>query len=100
MFDVSVADTYNNSVTSPYYPRAIYFDIYTQPGIVYTPMNVEIVMPETIIGNGIPAGTICSVQLYYVGIYATCVQQQYVNNLANGQISYLQRFELIFYFIY
>ncbi len=53
-------------------------------------MNVEVVMPETIIGNSIPAATICSVKLIYAGMYATCVQKEYVNNMV-GKISYLQR---------
>jgi hypothetical protein len=53
-------------------------------------MNVEVVMPETIIGNNIPAATICSVKLIYAGMYATCVQKEYINNMA-GKISYLQR---------
>lgn len=70
-------------------PRAFFLDIYTQPGSVYEPMNVEFVMPETVLGNGVPAATICSVQMYYVGVYSVCAQSAYVNNY---QISYLARF--------
>jgi hypothetical protein len=51
-------------------------------------MNIEVVMPETIVGNNIPAATICSVQLVYTGMYATCVQKEYINTM---QITYLQR---------
>ena len=89
MFSVSSGDNNITSVTANV-PKAVFFDIYTQPGVLYSPMNVEVVMPETIIGNNIPAATICSVKLIYVGMYATCVQKEYINNMA-GKISYLQR---------
>ena len=69
-------------------PRSVYFDIYTQPGTLYGKMDVEVVVPETIIGNMVPAASICSVRLVYAGIYAQCVQKEYINNL---KLSYLQR---------
>ena len=69
-------------------PKAFFFDIYTQPGFIYSPMNLEVTMPETIVGNSVPAATICSVKVLYAGIYSKCVQQEYVNSL---QTSYLQR---------
>ncbi|CAF0786583.1 unnamed protein product [Brachionus calyciflorus] len=89
-FSISKADTgtYEASVKEP---RAIYFDIYTKPGSVYIPMDVEIVMPEIFVGSNIPAATVCSVQVYYVGIYSVCAQQSFINNAKNGKISYLQR---------
>ena len=62
MFSVSSGDNNITSVTANV-PKAVFFDIYTQPGVLYSPMNVEVVMPETIIGNNIPAATICSVKL-------------------------------------
>lgn len=90
---MSIADLGTN-VANINQPRAVYFDIYTTPGSLYIPTTVEVVMPETVIGNGIPAATVCSVQIYYVGMYSTCVQKEYINTMANGRISYYQRFKI------
>jgi hypothetical protein len=89
-FSMSIADQLSNTAAVSQ-PRAIFLDIYTQPGSVYEPMDVEILMPETILGNNIPAATVCSVSMYYVGIYSVCAQSTYVNQMANGQIGFLQR---------
>lgn len=89
-FSMSQADTlgYTASVGQA---RAIYLDVYTQAGTVYEPMEVEIVMPETVLGNNIPAATVCTVQMYYVGIFSVCAQSQYVNAY---QISYFSRYSI------
>jgi hypothetical protein len=85
---LSSADNTASTTVKANVPRSVYFDIYTQPGTLYSPMDVEVVVPETIIGNMVPAASICSVKLVYVGIFATCVQKEYINNL---KLSYLQR---------
>lgn len=69
-------------------PKPIYFDMYTKPGSVYQQMDIEIIMPETELGSNIPAATVCSVKVYYVGMYSACAQQLYINE---NEISYLQR---------
>ena len=73
-------------------PRAFYLDMYTKPGSIYTPMNISIIMPETVIGNNIPAATVCSVQIYYVGAFSSCIRKDFINNPLNYQIQYLQRY--------
>lgn len=87
---MSVADTKGNSANLRD-TRAIYFDVYTKPGSVMIPTSVEIVMPETVIGNGIPAATVCNIKMVYVGMYAVCAQQAFINNVNHNRISYLQR---------
>ena len=87
---MDIADNLN-STANIRTPRAIYFDIYTQPGSVYMPFDVEVIMPETSIGSNVPAATVCSVKILYTGIYSGCVQKDYINNLNNNKISYLQR---------
>lgn len=84
---MSLADqgTYTASLGQP---RGIFLDIYTLPGSIYQPMTVEVIMPETVLGNSIPAATVCSVKMYYTGIYSVCAQPAYSNNY---QVSYLQR---------
>lgn len=72
-------------------PQPIYFDMYTKPGSLYEPMDIEIIMPETELGSNIPAATLCTVKMHYVGIYSKCAQQMYVNDRANNQLTYLQR---------
>lgn len=87
---MSIADLGTN-VANIKETRAIYFDVYTKPGSVIMPMNVEIVMPETILGSNIPAATVCSVKMYYVGMYSVCAQQSFINNIQNNRINYYQR---------
>ena len=86
-FSMSIADSLTDTANINQ-PRAIYFDIYTKPGSIYIPMNVEIIMPETILGNNIPAATICSVKLIYTGIYSVCAQKEFINQ---NRLLYLQR---------
>jgi hypothetical protein len=71
--------------------RALYFDIKTNPGSIYMPMDVEIVMPETKAGSGVLAASICRVELDYVGINSLCVQKELVNDPQSGRVSYFQR---------
>ncbi|RNA15674.1 hypothetical protein BpHYR1_008571 [Brachionus plicatilis] len=89
-FSISTADTetYTAKIKEP---RAIYFDMYTKPGSVYQEMDIEVLMPETLLGSNTPAATVCTVKLHYVGMYSTCAQQLYINEPANNHISYLQK---------
>jgi hypothetical protein len=86
-FNISIAD-FGTNTANVSQPRAIFFDIYTTPGSIYEPMEIEIDMPETVLGNNIPAAVVCSVQMFYVGVYSVCAQQLYVNNMNNDQINY------------
>lgn len=72
-------------------PRAVYFDMYTQPGSVYIPMDIEVIMPETVLGNSIPAATVCSVKLVYAGVNSRCAQKDFINTASNNRINYYQR---------
>jgi hypothetical protein len=87
-FNLYLADA-GNTTSAAYQPRAAFFDIFTSPGAIYQAMTAQIVMPETALGSGIPAASVCMASIYYVGVYASCVQQVYVNGY---QISYFQRF--------
>ena len=72
-------------------PRAFYLDIYTAPGSIYRPIDVEIVMPETEISNNIPAATVCRVTVFYAGVFSSCIRKGLINDPKNNQIQYLQR---------
>ncbi len=87
---MSIADTLTTTADIKT-PRAVYFDMYTQPGSIYMPMNIEIIMPETVLGNSIPAATVCSVKLLYVGVNSQCAQRDFINAASNGRINYYQR---------
>jgi hypothetical protein len=73
-----MADSNTTSVNGNQ-PRMAYLDIYTSPGLVYSPMTLKISIPETVLGNSIPAGSVCLASIHYVGIYAKCVQQMFIN---------------------
>ena len=89
-FSMSIADIKNFTLNISD-PRAFYLDMFTSPGSIYMPMTVEIVMPETIIGNKIPAATVCRVTVSYVGDFSSCVRKDLINDPYNSQIQYLQR---------
>lgn len=84
---MSVADM-STSTAQLGEPRAIFLDIYTKPGSIYQPMTVEVIMPETVLGNSIPAATVCRVEMYYTGVYSVCAQPTYTNTY---DVSYLSR---------
>ena len=97
---MNIADTLT-STANIRIPRAFYFDIYTKPGSVYMPMDVEVIMPETVIGSNVPAATVCSVKILYTGIFSGCLQKDYINDANNNKITYLQRLSsLINFFLY
>ena len=87
---MSIADT-KNATANIREPRAFFLDMITSPGSIYMPMNVEIVMPEAILNSNIPAATVCSLQIFYVGAFSSCVQQNFINDPNNNRIQYLQR---------
>jgi hypothetical protein len=59
---------------------------------IYDPMNVQIIMPETSLGNNVPAATICRVEVAYVGQDVACLQKGIINNQALGFINYESRY--------
>ena len=77
-------------------PRPLYLDMITSPGSTYKPMDIEIIVPETLDGNSLPVGKICSVELVYVGMYSHCVRKHAINDLTNNHIIYHQRFYFFF----
>ena len=85
---MSYADAIGASQADFYQSRQVYLDIITQPGVVYQPMTVDIVTPETINGSGIPSATVCRVKILSVGKYVSCVQPGILNYDANGFITY------------
>lgn len=78
-----------DGTTQVFQTRQAFFDIYTQPGSVYEPMDVQVSGYEgpNWFGDETLASSICRIEIYYVGIYSTCVQAAYVNNMANGQMT-------------
>jgi hypothetical protein len=54
-------------------------------------MTVEIIMPETVSGNSIPAATVCKVKVLSVGKHASCVQPGVINYDSNGYVTYSTR---------
>ena len=80
-FSISLADVNPYEYyTYTFQPRLAFFDVYTQPGAIYPPMTVSPFMDS----SQPLSGSICRVEIYYVGIYSVCVQPQFVNNMTNG----------------
>lgn len=75
--------------------RFMFVDINSTWLGIYNPMTVEFIMPETSVGNNIPAATICRVEIAYVGEDVACLQKDIINNPALGLLTYESRF---FYF--
>jgi hypothetical protein len=73
-------------------PRPIIFDIFTQPGIIYDPINFEINIPETFMGSNVPVAKICNIKMIYSGVYSSCSQKDYINDLENQKIEYSYRY--------
>ena len=65
-------------------PRAFYMDVYTKPGMVYSPLEIIFNTPETSQGNMIPAAKICSIEKNYVGKFVSC---------AKGEFSFYDQFD-------
>ncbi|UJR30625.1 hypothetical protein I4U23_018150 [Adineta vaga] len=84
--------TTNQSATKLGYTRLFYYDIYTQPNGVYTPMTVRITTNETSPGSGQPAASICLVKVLYVGANLPCVIQTYYNQDQSPYITYSSRY--------
>jgi hypothetical protein len=72
----------------------VFLDIFTQPGVIYYPMSIEINVPETFLGSNSPSAKICSIQVVYTGIYSSCIQQNYINDIQNKLIVYYNRFTI------
>ena len=71
-------DFYVNYAVNPssvlYYsmPKMIYFDIYTKPGVVYNPMGIVINVPNVNEDSNLPMGSICGIDMVYIGSYVNC----------------------------
>jgi hypothetical protein len=89
-FALSVANE-RTPILKPKEPLALYFYINTKPGSIYMPMDIEIIMPETSLGSGVPAGSLCLVEVDFVGIYSSCAQKEVINDPESSKITYLQR---------
>ena len=87
-FSIYFADNNNINSSTIGQPRPIYLDIFTQPGTVYYPMNIEIDVPETYLGSNLPGAKICSVNFVYAGAYSSCIQKDFINNLQNQKITF------------
>ena len=78
-FAMSIADK-GSYTANLFSPRAVYFDVYIRPGVIYMPFNLEISTQETALGNSVSASSICSVFLLYTSTYPSCVDKNYMNN--------------------
>ncbi len=58
-------------------PRAFYLDVFTKPGVVYSPLELTINVPETSLGNMIPAARVCSIEKIYVGRFVSCAEEEF-----------------------
>lgn len=76
------------------YTRLFYYDIYTQPNAVYTPMVLQITTNETYPGSQIPAASICYVQILYVGSNIPCLISTLYNQNESPFITYSSRLTL------
>ncbi|CAF4036975.1 unnamed protein product [Adineta steineri] len=90
--------SYENNSTSNYsstflgYTRLFYYDIYTQPNGIYTPMTLSITTNETTPGSGIAAASICAVQVLYVGQNTPCLIPTLYNQNQSPFITYASRY--------
>ena len=80
--------TVNQSVTNLGDTRLVYYDIYTKPNSIYTPMVVRITTNETAIGSGILSLSICAVKILYVGQNVPCVISTLYNQAQSPFITY------------
>lgn len=85
-FNISIADNYPNS-TMIQVPRGIFLDIFTQPGVFYNPMQIQVSTPS-VSPLSDPIATVCSLNVYNVGVYTSCVQPSYFNDYLNGKLIY------------
>jgi len=83
--------TSNQSSTILGYTRLFYYDIYTQPNGIYTPMTLKITTNETYPGSQIPAASICLVQILYVGANTPCFIQTLYNEDQSPFVTYSSR---------
>jgi len=58
-------------------PRAYFLDVFTKPDTVYKPMNISLIVPELLLDRGIPAAKICSIELVYIGKFASCAKADF-----------------------
>ena len=75
--EMSIADTLT-STANLLAPRSVFFDVYTRPGDIYLPMEVEAVVPRNTLDR--PGASICSFKVIYSGKYAKCIQEEVVND--------------------
>jgi hypothetical protein len=87
--------TNNLSATTLGATRLFYYDIYTQPNGIYTPMTLKISTNETYPGSQIPAASICLVSILYVGQNVPCLIQSLYNQDQSPFITYSSRFIFI-----
>jgi hypothetical protein len=84
--------TNNQSVTNLGDSRLFYYDIYTQPNSIYTPMTLQITTNETFVGSGVPAMSICLVEILYVGENVPCLISTLYNQYQSPFITYSSQF--------
>ncbi|CAF3632430.1 unnamed protein product [Rotaria sordida] len=84
--------TTNQSTTILGYTRLFYYDIFTKPTGIYTPMILRIKTNETSFGSGIPAASICRVKILYVGSNLPCLMQTLYNQDNSPFITYSSRY--------
>lgn len=86
---ISIADDMTN-VADILAPRKVFLDIYTNPGDVFTVMDIDVTMPQTTTSSK-PVMTICAVNVTFTGKYASCAQKELMNDPSSNRITYLDR---------
>ena len=78
-FQIIIADYPANTTGVVKQPRAVFYDIYTSAGSIYSPMIIKVEMPQ--IGTNILySASICRVKLVYTGINSMCILKEFINS--------------------